>query len=391
MKTELEAIPFDHYQRYATSARLIEAFGGEVSSVLEVGANRQRLLAKFLPEVRFVFSDLMPLPEMDEGFVQADATALPFADKEFDATVCLDVIEHMPIDVRAKAIAEMVRVSRRVVVVAFPNDKPWVHEAEARANQSWKHFYGSAYPWLEEHQEFGLVDGDLIEGAFRAAGVQVIRFGHADAQVWSGMMGAHFTKEKLPELADLVAATDKFYNTSVFSGDRGEGCYREFFVAARNEEDLERIRTAGLFQSVRNEPAMTFLAGLAQALQPIADRTLRAETGWAKTVEHARRAETGWAETAEHARQLESSLEQARQRVEQAEADSTEACREWGVTAARVRELEQQVQDVAASLEAASRHLEFTRKRKSRLQLMLVAETILLAACAVLAYWFRLD
>lgn len=391
MKTELDAIPFDHYQRYATSARLIEALGGEVASVLEVGANRQRLLAKFLPDVRFVFSDLMPLPEMEEGFVQADATALPFADMEFDATVCLDVIEHMPVEVRTKAISEMVRVSRRVVVVAFPVDQPWVHEAEARANHSWKHYFGSAYPWLEEHQEFGLVDGDQIESAFRDAGVQVMRFGHADAHVWSGLMGAHFTKEKLPELAGLVAATDRLYNTSVFAGDRGEGCYREFFVAARSEEDLERIRKEGMFRSGRDESAMAFLAGLAQAVQPIADRTLRAEAGWAETAEHARRVEAGWAETAEHARQLESSLEQVTQRIEQAEADSTEARREWGVTAARVRELEQQVHDVTASLETASMHLELTRRRKTQLQRLLVVETIVLAALAVLACWFRLN
>jgi hypothetical protein len=365
MKTDLGAIAFDHYQRYASSARLLEALDGDIASVLEVGANRQRLLAQFMPQVRFVFSDVEPLPDTDVGFVQADATALPFGDAEFDAVVCLDVVEHMPRDVRPKAIAEMVRVSGRMVVVAFPVDRPWVHDAEERANGYWKHYFGTEYPWLEEHQEFGLVDGDQIEAALCAAGMRVLRFGHADVNVWAGLMGAHFTKEKLPELQGLVAAADRLYNASVFPGDRGDTCYREFFVGVRDEADFDRVRGASMFAARRDEPAAALLAGLADMLRPIVDRTLHAEAGWS--------------ETAEHARRVELSLGQA---VQQAETHAAKATDEWRIAAERVREVEA-VLHTAREENVHLRH----RLRQVKAAAVVVAVAAVMAVAAV-AYWF---
>lgn len=51
-------------------------------------------------------------------FDQADLTALPYEDDSFDAVACVDVIEHLsPEDVN-RAISEMLRVARHVVIHA---------------------------------------------------------------------------------------------------------------------------------------------------------------------------------------------------------------------------------------------------------------------------------
>ncbi|PSD43537.1 hypothetical protein C7E23_18095, partial [Elizabethkingia anophelis] len=60
----------------------------------------------------------------------ADATALPFPEQGFDAVVSLDVLEHIPAPLRAKAATEMARVAGRAVIVGFPPDQPWVRDAE---------------------------------------------------------------------------------------------------------------------------------------------------------------------------------------------------------------------------------------------------------------------
>jgi len=58
-------------------------------------------------------------------FVQADlAQRLPFADKSFDTTICLDVLEHVADD--AQTIRELARVTRRRLVIAVPQEDKWM-------------------------------------------------------------------------------------------------------------------------------------------------------------------------------------------------------------------------------------------------------------------------
>lgn len=392
MSSDLSSIPFDHYQRYAGTASLVEGLGADAPVVLEVGANRQRLLARFLPRARFIYSDLVPMPGVGDDFVRADATALPFAKGQFDVVVCLDVMEHIPAHLRSAAVAEMARVSGRMVVVACPVDKPWVHDAEARANGFWQRSFGTGYPWLDEHKEFGLVDGGKVEQAFREAGMQLLRFGHADANVWSGLMGAHFIKERISELQPLVAAADALYNTKVFPGDHGEACYREFFVAAWTDEDLKRVRRAPAPGGSSSGELAAFLGSLPDMLQPVADRTIAAEAAWSETAasvrdlerrviaeseraqeaigrkhvaeeharvaeEHARAAEEQARAAEEQAREAEVRAEALTRRIGALECSLQVASEQWGVTAERVRQLETRNGELQGSLDLKATEL----------------------------------
>lgn len=53
----------------------------------------------------------------------AGIDALPFGDGEFDLAACLEVLEHLPLDVYPRALAELARVARRWVLVTVPNDQ----------------------------------------------------------------------------------------------------------------------------------------------------------------------------------------------------------------------------------------------------------------------------
>lgn len=58
-------------------------------------------------------------------FVNGDLSAsLPFADQTFDTTICFDVLEHVSDD--ASAVRELVRVTRRRLVVAVPQKDVWM-------------------------------------------------------------------------------------------------------------------------------------------------------------------------------------------------------------------------------------------------------------------------
>jgi SAM-dependent methyltransferase len=58
-------------------------------------------------------------------FLQADLTdRLPFPDKAFDTTICLDVLEHVADDYAA--LRELARVTRKRIVVTVPQEDRWM-------------------------------------------------------------------------------------------------------------------------------------------------------------------------------------------------------------------------------------------------------------------------
>jgi SAM-dependent methyltransferase len=59
------------------------------------------------------------------NFVCGDLSGpLPFGDKSFDTTICLDVLEHVEDDVNA--VHELTRVTRQRLVIAVPQEDKWM-------------------------------------------------------------------------------------------------------------------------------------------------------------------------------------------------------------------------------------------------------------------------
>ena len=56
-------------------------------------------------------------------FERADVRDLPFDDDSFDVVICAEVIEHLPDDGWERAVRELDRVSRDVVIISIPDDR----------------------------------------------------------------------------------------------------------------------------------------------------------------------------------------------------------------------------------------------------------------------------
>jgi hypothetical protein len=110
-------------------------------------------MAAFLNGTKVVGVDLEPPLESVENFQfqPGTITDLQFPDESFPVVSCIDVLEHLPIEARDRAIDELVRVASCAVVVACPHgengqacDAEFQSKLESRSRPMPE--------WLTEHQ-----------------------------------------------------------------------------------------------------------------------------------------------------------------------------------------------------------------------------------------------
>ncbi len=84
---------------------------------------------------------------------------IPFADRSRPCVLSVDMLEHIPPEDRAKAVEELVRVSGKLTVLAFP----YGTAAELQDEELARYYlttHGEPYHFLGEHVELGLPTQD---------------------------------------------------------------------------------------------------------------------------------------------------------------------------------------------------------------------------------------
>ncbi len=138
--------------------------------LLDVGCGRFGLAA-FLRGVSIVGTDVELPVNSANGFIfqPGDVTALPFRDHSFPVVSCVDVLEHLSLPDRERAVQELVRVAERAVLIACPHgqtaqdcDEIFRRACAAR---------GRPLPaWVAEHQQHPYPVSDVLaEQVQRAA------------------------------------------------------------------------------------------------------------------------------------------------------------------------------------------------------------------------------
>jgi ubiquinone/menaquinone biosynthesis C-methylase UbiE len=144
----------------------LRGFG--VQALVDLGSGRGAFvwpLLDALPHVALVATDLLEhraqlYEHVRRGGIErvagvrADITALPFADRSADCVTALEVLEHLPGEGPATAIAEAMRVARVAVIASVPS-----HEDDN-----------------PEHVH--LFDGAHLEALFRGAGARRVTVEH---------------------------------------------------------------------------------------------------------------------------------------------------------------------------------------------------------------------
>jgi SAM-dependent methyltransferase len=194
-RARVAAVMLNQLARYSAVVPIADEADGE--TLLEVGSGSEGI-ARFAEERWQItvcdrdFTDYGAVEVPDDGLrrVEGDVTKLPFEDGEFDVVVALDLLEHLPAELRATALGELARVTRSRLIAGCP-----CGERALRADRTLARYYGlqprATPPWLVEHLENGFPQGaDLRDALAPFGAVRILpneRIGaHLAVSLWEG-------------------------------------------------------------------------------------------------------------------------------------------------------------------------------------------------------------
>lgn len=132
-------------------AHVLRPLLGEDTTLLDAGCGEYGLTA-FLSQAKITGVDILPVDAVakDVNYVHGSIIDIPFEDRFFDIAASVDVLEHLPEDIRSAAVKQLVRVAKDAVIITFPSgegarniDEHFENELKDR---------GQPLPeWLDEH------------------------------------------------------------------------------------------------------------------------------------------------------------------------------------------------------------------------------------------------
>ncbi|HZU05700.1 MAG TPA: class I SAM-dependent methyltransferase [Chloroflexota bacterium] len=258
---DLLALPFDQYARHRDAREVAQAVraceGPARLAVLDVGGY-PCLLPRFLPDDWVVVVD--PAPGTGRGYLRASGLALPFRDASFDLVCSLDTLEHVPPAGRPRYLAELLRVSRRYVLVLAPFASAETERAEALLFEYIKTVLHAEHAQLREHRQYGLPELATTVDLLRAGGAACETFPCGYLYHWLPLMLLkHYLLSLDPEAA-VHAALDRWYNASGVAADRRLPAYRFGILASKQGRTAVLAAVAERFAPAAPAPVAELLA-----------------------------------------------------------------------------------------------------------------------------------
>ncbi|HEY4706128.1 MAG TPA: methyltransferase domain-containing protein [Thermodesulfobacteriota bacterium] len=141
-----------HSFRYISILRVLEdsGFMEGAHRIAEIGSGISGLSTYI--KGRFIGCDLDFPGKTPSGMrpVRCNVFELPFEERSIDFVVSSDMMEHIPPMMRERAVKEMLRVTSKCLIMAFPEGEK-ARQCDVRINDSLKKGKKSVPSWLIEH------------------------------------------------------------------------------------------------------------------------------------------------------------------------------------------------------------------------------------------------
>lgn len=199
--------------------------------ITDVGCGPEGIAPYLRRPITGVDTDLRPPVHPLMTPVNASVLDTPFDDASRPCVISVDMLEHVPVDVRQAAVDELVRIAGRLLVIAVPTGP--VSEAHDReVAERYRAVRGIDYRYLREHLENGLpTEQQLREYVDRALQrfdrrAQVTLVPNADLRLRKFIVNRWISR-RLPDKAAWVALT---WASTLCAKFNGGDPYRQIVV-----------------------------------------------------------------------------------------------------------------------------------------------------------------
>jgi hypothetical protein len=217
---------FDSYQNMTQIAACIREVGRQRAlarpRVLEL-SRRETGLGDYLPDAertRFATHE-------DERPTLPTPVVLPFGDRAFDCCLVTDVYEHIAAEQRPELLAEMLRVTDGLVIVAAPHGNALVSRLDRLVFDFIWGKYGDRFVPLEQHAAFGLEPIEETVATLKRLGAdEVVVLPGNYVYRWIHMILVYFDLQHGNPYGGLFEPMNRIYNEYLSPYDYREPCYR---------------------------------------------------------------------------------------------------------------------------------------------------------------------
>ncbi len=259
---------FDAYQNMMQIAACIRAVreqrGLARPRVLEL-SRRATGLVDYLPDVELTrFAT-----HADDVPTLAAPVVLPFPDRAFDCCLVTDVYEHIEAERRPELLAEMLRVTDGLVIVAAPNGDPMVTRLDRIVFDFIWGKYGERFGPLAQHVAYGLEPIEETVATLKRLGADdVLVLPGNYVYRWIHMILIYFDLQHRNPYLAVFEPLNRVYNSYLSAYDYREPCYR-YLVAIPTRPDVD----VALLRRALETPAEP--ASVARATDAMLVRTFR--------------------------------------------------------------------------------------------------------------------
>lgn len=243
-------IHFDAYQRYETVRQLLNGTAPEPGLRILDAGGYPAPMRQVMPQHEWIVCD--PLVNVPGDQVRGSAFHLPFLDDAFDFAVSLDVLEHIEPDHRLRVLDEMQRVSRRGIVLSFPQKMNAVEKAESMVRAAYERWHGKPHPWLSEHAQFDLPRADTVYEYLKRQGGTVKAYPVGALHRWTRLQLLSVLMEAVPDSLEFARDIDTLYEETLFAHEFKDPAYRVIILNVFDDgsNNLELIDTPRFDESV---------------------------------------------------------------------------------------------------------------------------------------------